>query len=88
MTYFDKDESCFLHKKDTIAESEEMNTCPHPGVQSNKEWWSQNSGKSVNSLKIMVWLNHHSNASHSNENMLTNPTAAAYTLKVAGTELK
>lgn len=28
MTYLDKDESCFLHKKDAIAEGEEMNTCP------------------------------------------------------------
>lgn len=28
MTYLDKDESCFLHKKDAIAEGEEMNPCP------------------------------------------------------------
>lgn len=30
MTYLDKEENCFLHKKDTITEGEEMNPCSLP----------------------------------------------------------
>lgn len=53
IAYLDKDESCFLHKKDMIMGGEKMKPVPHQ-VQSNKEWWAQGSGKSVNSLKIVV----------------------------------